>query len=163
MQFSRCSCFSTPCDLGKSSQIMTTGSSHLSSWCVSNPLFKKKKKVKISNRTPLGSSFPAASQNFTSPPLHVLLLEDTFVWLQEMEWSSCSSLKGDMELSLNFPPDAKSVFQIKTSSVLHNGLWKTSGRGQRDAAETAAVRSLGQLDRTHFYSLFLFFLCLQKQ
>lgn len=42
MQFFPLQLFSTPCDLGKSSQIMTTGSSHLSSWCFPNPLFKKK-------------------------------------------------------------------------------------------------------------------------
>lgn len=51
-----------------------------------------KKKVEISSRTRFGSSFPAASQNFTPPCVLLLLLEeDTFVWLQEMKGSKTST------------------------------------------------------------------------
>lgn len=50
-----------------------------------------KKKVEISSRTRFGSSFPAASQNFTPPCVLLLLEEDTFVWLQEMKGSKTST------------------------------------------------------------------------
>lgn len=80
--------FSTPCDLSKSSQITTMGSSHLSSWCFPNPLFKKK------SRYPAGLDLARAFQlpAKTLPRCVLLLLEeDTFVWLQEMKGSKTST------------------------------------------------------------------------
>lgn len=118
MQFFPLQLFSTPCDLGKSSQIMTTGSSHLSSWCFPNPLFKKK------SRYPAGLDLARAFQlpAKTLPPRVSCCcwrrrtpLCDCRKWravkrAQISAERSCSSLKRRRGVKFKFPPWMPKVF-----------------------------------------------------
>lgn len=109
--------FSTPCDLGKSSQIMTTGSSHLSSWCFPNPMFKKKSQdiQQDSIWLELSSCQPKLYPGVSCCCWRRTPLCDCRKWravkrAQISAERSCSSLKRRRGVKFKFPPWMPKVF-----------------------------------------------------
>lgn len=117
MQFFPLQLFSTPCDLGKSSQIMTTGSSHLSSWCFPNPMFKKKSQdiQQDSIWLELSSCQPKLYPGVSCCCWRRTPLCDCRKWravkrAQISAERSCSSLKRRRGVKFKFPPWMPKVF-----------------------------------------------------